>query len=121
MTEHREGINPGFLIHHKLALTGLSAANADDIRSELDELPGMDSVSVDTSRQCLKVAYDASHLNIDRIIEVIEQQGAGLRTGWWTRMKLNWQRQTDSNIQENFTHEAHCCSKMPSDYKSLKK
>ncbi|TNE78158.1 MAG: cation transporter [Gammaproteobacteria bacterium] len=121
MTEHREGVNPGFLISHKLALTGLTEANTDNIRSALDDLPGVDAVSLDKAGQSLKIAYDASHQSIDHIIQIIEQQGAGLRAGWWNRVKLNWQRQTDTNIKDNSTHEAHCCSKLPSDYKSLKK
>lgn len=121
MSEHREGVNPGFLIHHKLALTGLTAGNAQGIYSELNDLPGVDTLSVDEARQSLNIAYDASHQDIDHIIHIVEQQGAGLRPGWWHRVKLSWQRQTDHNIKDNATHEAQCCSKLPTDYKSLKK
>lgn len=121
MTEHREGIDPGFLINHKLALTGLTAGKAQGIYAELNDLPGVNAVSVDESGQSVKISYDASHQDIDRIIEVIEQQGAEVRSDWWNRIKLSWQRQTDRNIKDNFSHEAQCCSKMPTDYKTLKK
>ncbi len=121
MTEHREGVDPGFLITHKLALTSLTASNTNRLYRELEELPGVDAVSVDESGQSLKIAYDASHQDIDHIIQVIEQQGAKVRSGWWSRIKLSWQRQTDRNIKDNFTHEAQCCSKVPTGYKTLKK
>lgn len=121
MTEHREGIDPGFLITHKLALTGLAPGDASVLYRELEKLPGVDAVSVDESGQSVKIAYDASHQDIDHIIRVIEKQGAEVRSSWWNRIKLSWQRQTDRNIKDNFTHEAQCCSKMPTGYKTLKK
>lgn len=121
MAEHRKGIDPGFLITHKLALTGLAPGDASVLYRELEELPGVDAVSVDESGQSVKIAYDASHQDIDHIIRVIEQQGAGVRSDWWNRIKLSWQRQTDRNIKDNFTHEAQCCSKMPTGHKTPKK
>ena len=37
MSEHRLGINPGFLTQHKLSLNGLDDNNAKAIVKELDD------------------------------------------------------------------------------------
>jgi len=113
MSEHREGINPGFLAKHELSLCGLNEDNAKLIITELDSLPCMDRVELNHSKQTLKLAYDASHHSIDEMIAVVEKHGASIKDSWWSRTKLGWQRQTDENIKDNATHEPHCCNKMP--------
>lgn len=120
MNKHRIGVNPGFLAKHKLALRGLNPANAKAIFSEIDQLPAVDSVSIDEEKQTIKIAYDASHHNIDEIIGIIKEQDVEISDGWWARTRLGWQRQTDQNIKDNSTHVASCCNKVPTNYKTLK-
>ncbi|MBR9910227.1 MAG: hypothetical protein GYB33_07735 [Gammaproteobacteria bacterium] len=113
MSEHRSGINPGFLTHHTLSLSGLNEHNVRLIVQELDELPCMDAVQFNEAKQTLKLAYDASHHNVDEMIAIVEKHGASVKESWWSRTRLAWQRQTDENIRDNAKHEAHCCNKLP--------
>ena len=113
MAEHRLGINPGFLTKHSLSLRGVNESNAKAITEELDGLPCVDRVWLSTTKGTLKIAYDASHHNIDEMIAIVEKHGAAIKNNWWSRTKLGWQRQTDENIKDNARHEAHCCNKMP--------
>tara|TARA_R110000868_G_scaffold96209_3_gene264719 strand:+ start:2728 stop:3075 length:348 start_codon:yes stop_codon:yes gene_type:complete len=113
MSEHRLGINPGFLTKHTFGLSGLNESNAQAIAVELDKLPCVDGVWLNRNKESLKIAYDASHHNVDEMIAIIEKHGAKVKDSWWSRTKLGWQRQTDENIKDNAKHEAHCCNKMP--------
>ncbi|CAN0200501.1 unnamed protein product, partial [Chrysoparadoxa australica] len=47
MSEHRSGINPGFLTKHTLSLCGINENNTKAIVEEIDELPCVDSVQFD--------------------------------------------------------------------------
>ena len=114
MSEHRVGVNPGFLAKHTLNLAGLSTAEGRLLVEELDELPGVDGVWLNEEKGRLKIAYDASKHNIDEVIACINRHGASLKAGWWDRLKLDWQRQTDQNLKDNANYKPHCCSKDPS-------
>ncbi len=113
MTEHRAGVNPGFLTRHTLSLTGLNSNSINELVAEIDELPGVDRVWLNERKQTLKIAYDASHHNIDEMIAIVDKHGTAIKDNWWSRTKLGWQRQTDENIKDNAKHETHCCNKMP--------
>ncbi|MDF0534671.1 hypothetical protein PY479_10350 [Shewanella sp. A32] len=113
MNEHHSNVNPGFLTTHTLQLSGLNQQNTILIVRELEELPYMDSVTLNEAKQTIKLAYDASHHDIDEMIAIIKKYGAALFNSWWSRTKLGWQRQIDQNIKDNANLEAHCCNKMP--------
>ena len=113
MSEHRSGINPGFLAKHSLSLRGVNESNAQIIAEELDELPSVDGVWLNERKQTLKIAYEASHHNIDEMIAIVEKHGAAIKDNWWSRTRVGWQRQIDENIKDNARHEAHCCNKIP--------
>ena len=113
MNEHRLGITPGFLTKHKLSLNGLDDNNAKAIQEELEDLPCVDGVKMNQDKGILKIAYDASHHNIDEMIAIVQKHGATLKDTWWTRVRLSLQRQTDENIKSNASHEVHCCNKVP--------
>ncbi|MBD2859866.1 hypothetical protein IB286_12720 [Spongiibacter sp. KMU-158] len=117
MTTHRFGINPGFLAKHKVKLHKLDPTNASKILAEIDELPWIDQVSLNSKNGQLKMVYEASHHNIDEMIAIIEKHGASISNDFWSRIKLGWQRQIDENIKDNAKHEAACCSKIPPGYR----
>jgi cation transport ATPase len=91
----------------------VNESNAHAITVELDGLPCVDGVSLNRTKETLKIAYDASHHNIDEMIAIVEKHGAAIKDSWFSRTRLGWQRQTDGNIKDNARHEAHCCNKMP--------
>ena len=113
MTQHRTGVNEVFLTKHKLKLTDLNQVNANEIQAELDAMVGIDGVWIDLGKSIIKIAYDASHHDIDEMIGVIHKHGAGGSDDWWTQWKLGWDRQTDQNIKDNAKHEPHRCNKLP--------
>ncbi len=53
MSEHRSGINPGFVTRRTLSLYGLDKHNALLIVRDLGELPGMDRVKLIDAKQTL--------------------------------------------------------------------
>jgi len=114
MTEHRLGINPGFLTKHQLGLVGLEQSNSKKLLTEIDALPWVDRVWLKAEKQTIKIAYEASHHSIDELIAIVEKHGASIKDSWWSQTKLGWQRQTDENIKNNAKHEPHCCNKVPS-------
>ena len=113
MTQHRAGVNEGFLTKHKLKLTDLDKINAKAIQTELDALVAIDSVCIDLDKSTIKIAYDASHHDIDEIIGIIAKHGAGVSADRWNKWKLGWDRQVDQNIKDNAKHEPYCCKKLP--------
>lgn len=114
MTEHRQGINPGFLTKHTFRLTGVEYANIRELVTELETQPWVDKVWLSNDKQSLKIAYEASLHSIDELIAIIEKHGALIRENWWSSLKIGWQRQTDENIRNNARHQPHCCNKVPS-------
>lgn len=113
MSKHRAGVHEGFLAKHKLKLMNLNSVNAKKILEEIDEMTGVDGVWADLGRSVIKIAYDASHHDIDEMIGVIRKHEADVSEDWWNQWKLRWDRQIDQNIQDNANHHPHCCNKLP--------
>jgi hypothetical protein len=120
MSKHRPGVREGFLVTHKLKLDNLSAENAEQIRADIDAMISIDGVWIDLDQSTIKIAYDASHHDIDEMRDIIRRHGAEISPDWWNQWKLSWDRQTDSNVRHNAELEPSCCSKIPSDFKPLK-
>lgn len=121
MSTHRAGVNAGYLIKHKLKLTGLTDDNAKLICDEINQIIGVDSVSIDRDKHTIKLAYDASIHDIDEMRSIIQKHKADLSPDFWNQLKLNWDRGTDNNIKENAAHEPFCCNKIPSHRRTVKK
>ena len=79
MSEHRSGINPGFVTRHTLSLYGLDKHNAPLIVHDIGDLPYIDRVKLIEAKQMLTVAYDASHHSIDDMIAIVEKHGASIK------------------------------------------
>ena len=71
MSEHRSGINPGFVTRHTLSLYGLDKHNAPLIVHDIGDLPYIDRVKLIEAKQMLTVAYDASAGNV-RLIKTLK-------------------------------------------------
>jgi hypothetical protein len=116
MTTHKPGIKLGFLAKHRLQLVDVSQTTAELIIQELSELPHVDMAKMNPSRTVLSVHYEASHHNIDEVIDLLKKHGVNLKENWWVHFKLAWQRQVDENIRDNSKFEPHCCNKLPRGY-----
>jgi hypothetical protein len=112
---YRPGVNEIFLLSRHLRLEGLNAGKSELIVSAIDNMTGINEVSIDEDRGILNLSYDASQLSIDQIEKIIKQTGNSISHDWWTQLKKRWYRFTDSNTQSNASHQPGCCSKLPRD------
>ncbi|MGR9116073.1 MAG: cation transporter [Gammaproteobacteria bacterium] len=110
---HRPGINEDFLMIRHLRLEGLDSRKTESITSVIDNIAGIDTVSIKEEKQILDLSYDASQVNIKQIEEIIKQNGCDIAQDWWSRLKEDWYRFTDENAQSNATHRPSCCNKPP--------
>lgn len=111
--DHKPGVKEVNLVSHRIKLADVSEQAATALVDEVDQLFGMDQVSFDARTSCLSFAYDATHCSLDKVEDVIRQQGARLDDGWWNRMKRSYYRFVDQNMKDNEAHEPHCCNKAP--------
>ncbi|MFT5721327.1 MAG: hypothetical protein ACI9W6_001640 [Motiliproteus sp.] len=109
-------IAPGFVVKRQLPL---DIGNADlgqpSWLAAIKALPGMLSAGVTTGDR-LAVTYDASQLQIDQVLELLEHGGISLRRGYWQRHRLSWYRFVDRNTADNAQASSHCCNKPPRGY-----
>ena len=110
---YRPGVNEIFLLSRHLRLEGLNSGKSELIVSTIDNMPGINEVSIDEDRGILNLSYDASRVDIDQIEEIIKQTGNSISHDWWTQLKKSWYRFTDSNSQSNASQQPGCCSKPP--------
>lgn len=110
---HRPGVREEFLVKRQLKLQTLDEARADVIAEEVDGLTGVDSTELNASTGRLDIAYDATHLDLEQVYEILRKHDSGLERGWWNRFKDKWYRFTDQNIRDNARHIPNCCSKPP--------
>lgn len=98
-----------------IRIPGLSQeADALVIVRALDELSGVKKVSTDTHKRCVSVQYDASAVDYNSIVILLESAGFPALSGWWSRLKGNWYQFTDSNARENANLPTPpCCNKSP--------
>jgi len=103
--DHRPGVREAYLVKRHLKLEALDAARAEAIAQEINRLVGVDKVALDKSSGRLDVAYDAAHLRIEQLEEIVRKYGSDLDHGWWTHFKEGWYRFTDQNVRDNAQHE----------------
>ncbi|ACO78024.1 hypothetical protein AvCA_18110 [Azotobacter vinelandii CA] len=103
--DHRPGVREAYLVKRHLKLEALDAARADAIAQEIDHLVGVDRVDLDKASGRLDIAYDASHLDLEQLEEIVRRHGSDLDHGWWTHFKEGWYRFADRNLKENARHE----------------
>lgn len=98
---HRAVVNECCLVIRHLKLDNLDHEKAEAIGQAIDQITGVDMVSLNDDRSILNVAYDAGKVNIEDIEAVVRDHGADIAQGWWTRFKESWYRFSDNNVREN--------------------
>lgn len=104
-------LHPEFILKRRLKLASV-AFDKQRADTRLKALVGMAYVKWCDDWQ-LELRYDASQLQLDQILEVLAQCGAGLKQGAMARMRINWYRMTDRNTWDSSRHVPHCCNKSP--------
>ncbi|WP_461437705.1 hypothetical protein [Marinobacter nauticus] len=109
---HKATNQEQFLLRRKVAIEGLEETRWEELIHDLNHHPCVDFAER-KKNGLLQVAYDGSHWTVDELMEVIQDYGGRLKSGWWARRKLAWYRFTDDNVRANAKHEPFCCSKIP--------
>lgn len=102
-------------VTRKIRIPGLSQeADALVIAKTFEGLSGVRKVSSDTHKRCVVVQYDASAVDYNSIVILLESAGFPAATGWWSKLKGSWYQFTDSNARENANLPTPpCCNKSP--------
>tara|TARA_R110001583_G_scaffold38372_1_gene124037 strand:+ start:11758 stop:12129 length:372 start_codon:yes stop_codon:yes gene_type:complete len=111
--DHRAGVTEVNLVHRKIKLIGLTALNRMEIINEIDAAFGIDFVTIDFKDALLHIAYDATHINLDAIEDIILKHGADVSDGWWAHLKEGYYKFVDENIMENAKHKPLSCHQAP--------
>jgi len=114
----RQGVSSANRVVRKLKLNTRPGQDVSEALREIDELPGMDEVSVDSKtgnekKNVLHLAYDASRISIQGIEAILSSHDIALSDDWWTRFKEKQYRFTDQNVKDNAAYVPSCCNKMP--------
>ncbi|AQS36244.1 hypothetical protein Sps_01055 [Shewanella psychrophila] len=111
--DHRFGVKEANLVVRYLKLEGITPKNRDKLVSSIDLIVGIDSVSYDESVKTLKIAYDASHCDLDLFERLIQAQGGALSLGVWTKVKEGFYKYVDQNVKDNAEHDPYCNNALP--------
>ena len=110
-TEHRLGVSEVYLVVRHLKLEQPDNEKLEQAVQEIDQLFGLDSVSIDAKSQVINLAYDATRISIDSVEEILDRYGLEIGHGWWTHFKERYYRVTDENIKDNANSEPWSCHK----------
>lgn len=114
--QHKFGVNEGSLMIRNLRLEGSVQNNHQLIVQEIDQLLGVDAVSINASESLLYVAYvayDATTRQLDEIEEIIREYECDIAHDWWTHFKESYYKCVDQNVKDNASHEPWSCHKRP--------
>ncbi len=112
--QHKVGLREGSLMVRHLRLVGEVENNQQSIVQEIEQLFGVDSVSIDTSESLLNVAYDATKRQLDEVEEIVRKYECDIASDWWTHFKEGYYKFVDQNVKDNASHEPWSCHKPPS-------
>ncbi|MEH6650330.1 MAG: hypothetical protein V7707_09925 [Motiliproteus sp.] len=108
-------IADGFVLKRQLLLD-VGIGDLTNTLASIRALPGMVSAVI-TTRDRLAVKYDASQIQIDRVLELLERSDISIRRSYWQRQCLRWYRFVDQNTAANAqSTSSHCCNKPPKGY-----
>ncbi|MCZ0867244.1 cation transporter [Dasania sp. GY-19] len=116
MTEektHKVGVNENWLMSRHLRLEGSVEKNHQLIVQEVDQLLGVDAVSINATESLLNVAYDATKRQLDEIEEIVRKHECDIAHDWWTHFKEGYYKFVDQNVKDNASHEPWSCHKRP--------
>lgn len=111
--QYRAGVSSANRVVRHLKLGPKPGADVSAAVREIDELFGIDEVSVKKKGGVLNVAYDAGRLSIENIEQILSSHAIGLSNDWWTRWKEKQYRFTDQNVKDNAAYVPGCCNKLP--------
>ncbi|WP_025563292.1 hypothetical protein [Psychromonas sp. SP041] len=118
---HRVGVNEENIVNRKLQLTGVNEQNYSFIYAEINKTFGVDRISIDLLSNKLDISYDATHINLITIENILSVHDISVTKNWWNRTKESYYKFVDQNIMEQKDHKEVCCHKPPIIPKKSKK
>ncbi len=111
--QHNAGVNGSSLMMRNLKLEGPVDEKRKLIAEEINQLLGVDSVSIDASESLLKVIYDATKRQLDEVEDIVRKYECDIADDWWTHFKEGYYKFVDQNVKDNASHEPWSCHKRP--------
>jgi len=111
--EHRLGVSEINLVVRHLKLEPADQNNLQAVVAEVDQLYGLDAISIDEKSHVLNLAYDASRICLDGIEDVLKKHGVEVSHDWWTHFKEGYYKCIDGNDKDNANHEPWSCHQIP--------
>jgi len=109
INKHRLGVSEINLVTRNLKIKISPSSNIKDAWHEINEIYGLDEISFDESSGVLKLAYDASRVNLDEIEAVLLKYSVDISHDWWTTFKEDYYKFVDQNIKDNAKHDPWSC------------
>lgn len=111
--KHRVGVKENSLVIRHLRLEGDVNKNHLLIVDEIDQLIGVDSVSINLSESLLKVGYDATKRQLVEIKNIVSKHQCRIAHDWWMHFKESHYNFVDKNVLDNANHEPWSCHRVP--------
>ena len=108
-THHRPGVCAKHRVVRHLSLAPCDQHLREAALSEIDALIGIDDVSFDDMKQRLTLAYDATRMDIDRLINILEAHQVPLHNSTWENAKRSYYEFVDDNIKDNSQRPPWSC------------
>ena len=90
------------------------AADGMAIERVVNAVPSVLHVAINVEKNLVIVRYDASKLNYQLILELLENTGFPPSDSWWSRVRGSWYQFSDSNARDNAkAPPPACCNKPP--------
>jgi len=111
-TTHERGV---WEVQRKITIPTLAEGRTPTPAIEaVEALDGIRSVVVETGKQRLVVAYDASRIDYYTIAVCLSEAGFPPLENWWSNLRARIYQFTDSNARDNANAPAPpCCNKPP--------
>jgi len=107
--DRRLGVSEINLVTRHLKLVPCDEAAIQAAIADIDQLYGLESVSYDSRKSRLDLAYDATRICLDCVEDILRKHAVEVSHDWWTRLKEEQYRFVDQNVKDNATHEPWSC------------
>ena len=99
----------------RIRLPGLgSAADAEQVRTALNGVPGIQEVAIDLHKRRLLVRYDVNQLDYGSLQRLLENAGFPAASGLLDRVRASLYQYADTNARDNAkAPPPPCCNKPP--------
>lgn len=108
---HRVGVSEENLVNRKLRLTGINQRNHASIYEELNMQFGIEKINIGMLSDMLNVSYDATHINLIKIENILEKHKVKIYKSWWNSTKKSYYQFVDQNIIDQKSHQEVSCHK----------